>query len=72
MIFRNHNLTIYSIKTYSPHDVLTVGIFYRKKMKLFRWENEENVEEVLSFLKEHNLGEESLQKINEEIRKDSL
>jgi len=69
IIFKNHNFTIYSIKTYSPHALLNISIFYRNKMKLFCIEKEENIKEILSFLKKHNISEDILQKVNDQIRK---
>jgi hypothetical protein len=69
IIFKNHNFTIYSIKTYSPHALLNISVFCRKKMKLFRIEKEENINEVLLFLKQKSISEDILQKVNKEIRK---
>jgi len=69
IIFKNHNITIYSIKTYSPHALLNIIVFYRNKIKLFCIEKEENVKDVLSFLKRNKVSEDTVQKINKEIQR---
>lgn len=69
VIFKRHNLAIYSIETYSPHDIPIICIFYGSKMQLFRVESDENVKEILSFLKDNNICESILQKVNDEAQR---
>lgn len=67
-IFKRRDLTIYSIKTYSPHALLNIAIFYKKKVKLFCIEDKTDIKKPISFLKENNISNDNLKIIEQKIQ----
>jgi hypothetical protein len=67
-IFKGQNIVIYSIKTYSTHASLNIGVFYKKKVKLFCVEEEKDIKKFLSFLTEINVSKYNLRLIEDKIR----
>ncbi|MBD3906421.1 hypothetical protein NAL32_19795 [Chryseobacterium sp. Ch-15] len=68
-IFKNQNLKIYSIKTYSPHAYLNIGIFHKKKIELYSIEDDDDIKKILLFLKGKNVSINELKQIENIIRK---
>lgn len=67
-IFKDKNIAIYSIETYSAHATLNIGIFYKRKVKLFCVEEEKDIKKILSFLTKINVSKCNLRLIEDKIR----
>lgn len=72
IIFKNNNIKVYSVKTYSPHSILNVCIIYKRKMTLFEIKRNEDLEDILIFMTKNNISNDISNNIKTKIKAISL
>lgn len=61
VIFKNNDITLYYISTFSPHACINVGIFSTKKIELIELKEKDNIKELLYILNNrYNLNQDNL------------
>jgi hypothetical protein len=72
IIFKNNNIKVYSVETYSPHSILNICIIHKKKLHQFKIERKEDIAEISSFLIKNNTSNDVVQDIVNKLKEISL